>query len=151
MMQTPERCFLERHARSANWGWGYIVYRTVYTPESDELWSSITAKLESYVFREISRPLSARFPGSSSDPAECKEVRDHLVFKYMDNKALYDRLSLDDLRAGYRKHRKVRFKPTAFLVIDEEVLHSIRDAPEPDSARSPAVINNQDCALYQSG
>lgn len=41
-------CFLE---------WGFAIYRTVYTPQSDELWSSVLEKLETYI------ELSCKDPG----------------------------------------------------------------------------------------
>lgn len=34
------------------WPWGFIIHRTVYTPESDELWSACLNKIEECVRRE---------------------------------------------------------------------------------------------------
>ncbi|KAA8644581.1 uncharacterized protein ATNIH1004_008786 [Aspergillus tanneri] len=37
------------------WPWGYIIYRTVYTPESDELFPAPLSKLDRYIHRRIDR------------------------------------------------------------------------------------------------
>jgi hypothetical protein len=42
-----------RFIKRIKWPWGFIIYRTVYTPESDELWSACLNKIEECVRREI--------------------------------------------------------------------------------------------------
>jgi hypothetical protein len=68
--------FLQRHcnitkdteATTTDWSWGFVIYRTVYTPESDAVWTAAVAKLEAYLFREIDRGLSWRPTPSWKEP-----------------------------------------------------------------------------------
>ncbi|OQD80445.1 hypothetical protein PENANT_c035G09236 [Penicillium antarcticum] len=39
--------------RSGKWPWGFIIYRTVYTPESDQVWSACLKEIEECVRCEI--------------------------------------------------------------------------------------------------
>lgn len=50
--QSDQRDFLERQLLG-NRHWGYVIYRTVYTPESEEAWDAVVAKLEAYMAREV--------------------------------------------------------------------------------------------------
>lgn len=83
-------------------GWGYAIYRTVYTPESDVLWPSILSKLNAYVYRSIwyaqnynsatAYPATQSFDYAAATP-------EHVCFKniIMSDGALYANKSIDDI------------------------------------------------------
>lgn len=167
--QMSEKSWLatqQRKSRGGRWTWGYVVYRTVYTPESDALWDSIVAKLEGYMFREVDRtlwydPMWDRDPEEPLyrsletflplDPAVNAEIRDHMSNMYKNDRNVYDGLSTRELRAKFNEEwhapfHKFPYYPIVdlqkFLVIDEEVFCSIRDAPEPTRHRNPEDMGN---------
>ncbi|KAK2731183.1 hypothetical protein FQN57_003545 [Myotisia sp. PD_48] len=139
------------------WTWGYVIYRTVYTTESDAIWDSILSKLEAYMFREIDKKLwvdyTTLWPQNSHDSARqtpdaasFAEVREHIQHKVMDDKSLYDGLSIPQVRRKFLEFRELCTGSALLtlmwgmcLIIDQEVLHSIRDAPEP-TRRCPEDI-----------
>ena len=52
--QSREKTFL---SRLPNKNWGYVIYRTVYAPESDRAWDVVVSKLEAYMLREVDKSL----------------------------------------------------------------------------------------------
>ncbi|KAK2839161.1 hypothetical protein FQN49_006417 [Arthroderma sp. PD_2] len=116
--------------------WGYVVYRTFYTPESKAVWDSVTAKLENYA-NTCSPP-----KGGPGNPEWAATPR---LF-YMNDAALYNGFSLSQVRDDFTTHCSDSvdlFNEGAYevfsrgahdsicLVIDEEVIHSIiNDAPD---------------------
>ncbi|KAF3480032.1 class I glutamine amidotransferase-like protein [Arthroderma uncinatum] len=124
--------------------WGYITYRTVYTPESNAVWDSVTTKLENYMSNSPS-------PGCTKGG---KWAAPHLW--YMNNATLYNGLSINQVRDDFTN--RVRdsvdlFNQGAYeefswgvhdwicLVIDEEVIYSIiNDAPE-DVSEAERLFN----------
>ncbi|KAF3492430.1 Hypothetical protein GIQ15_01947 [Arthroderma uncinatum] len=114
--------------------WGFLVYRTVYTPESNAVWDSVTSKLENYL-------------SNSSSPSGIKRGKWAAAPRlwYMDDAALYDSLSIDQVRDDFtiQFFKNIELSnqgayevfsrgahDTICLVIDNEVIHSIIDAPE---------------------
>ncbi|KAJ6098568.1 hypothetical protein N7467_000103 [Penicillium canescens] len=95
------------------WPWGFIIYRTVYTPESDKVWTSCLDKITRYIHWEI-------------DHIDGPRV-------ILEDRERWDRASWDQIRADFNAHLESlgvqvgddvpRF--TACLVIDEKCLQSI--------------------------
>ncbi|EED20845.1 hypothetical protein TSTA_080780 [Talaromyces stipitatus ATCC 10500] len=67
--------------------WGFAIYRTVYTPQSDELWSSVLEKLESYM------ELSCKDPG----------YRDELSNIVVWDREKFNNASIDEIRKDFRR------------------------------------------------
>ncbi|KAF3492428.1 uncharacterized protein GIQ15_01945 [Arthroderma uncinatum] len=123
--------------------WGFIVYRTVYTPESNAVWDSVTTELQDYANNS-----------SPSGIAGGKWTAPRLW--YMDDASLYDGLSLDQVRdifADYSTAATDLFNEGAFeefsrgarwdicLVIDEEAMYSIVNYASDDASESIRLFN----------
>lgn len=152
--------FLRRHCNINNnleaiptdWRWGFVVYRTVYTPESDAIWPAAIAKLEAYLFREIDRDLFWQSPSSwiwkePINPTANAAVQSHMRNLYLSDQEQYDALGIDAVRERFIEltqswDRKddhdgsTGLKWEFCLLIDEDVLRSLIDAPEPVAQNS---------------
>jgi hypothetical protein len=125
-----------------------VIYRTVYTAESDSVWDSVIAKLDAYVHKEIIQDLwfdANRIPSIFDDPNEEVVLFDpqpnqQVIAQYrniiMDDREKFDGASMDDIANHFedfidgsnnlgwsRVHRQI------CLLIDEEVLWWLMDAP----------------------
>ncbi|KAK2733492.1 hypothetical protein FQN57_002101 [Myotisia sp. PD_48] len=137
------------------WTWGYVIFRTVYTAESDEHWASVLSKLEGYLFRELEHPLwwdyrslapedIRAYPAPpQADPAVFEDFRKRLQHQIIDDKATLDGLSIVEVRQKFIDFessipvvKRMSLKSEWCLMIDNEVLKSIIAAPEP-TRRSP--------------
>jgi hypothetical protein len=49
--------------------WGFVIYRTVYTPESDVLWPRIMEKLEAFIYKSIWYDVNNAAPDAPLDPS----------------------------------------------------------------------------------
>jgi hypothetical protein len=132
--------------------WGFVLYRTVYTPESDILWPDITKKLDAYIHKSIweSNP---KFDAYELDPEPNRQACALLKNEIMDDKAKFDGATIEEIMnhyvdlMGYRDWNElpdfVAPKISPFckahphinrhmcLLIDQEVLEAVRDAPTP--------------------
>ncbi|KAJ5174367.1 uncharacterized protein N7482_000244 [Penicillium canariense] len=123
--------------------WGYIIYRTVYTPKSDELWPIAMEKLGHIINSSIDAGLHAKIrhnrpedPESNEEPERLvKESRKDVIFS---DKRFWDRAGIEQIRQHFREYLRAskgtiygRFK--GCLVIDELSLKSIvfSDVPQP--------------------
>lgn len=117
--------------------WGWAIYRTTYTPESDRLWpqaiDTIKAYLAHYTRRAFKRDeglYEAAMTGLDNTP-----IQDFSL----------DQATLDDLRLHFaswcqsQDHSDwmdARF--TTFLVVDQVALDKIARAPQPDDPKARA-------------
>jgi hypothetical protein len=113
--------------------WGYDIYRTVYTPESDEKWEAAIAKIDSYV--------KADLYGQNPD-VERKELSDTILAKYrntiIQDPAVFDQASQDSLRTHFLQRladngkRLGSYGPEnrLFIMLDEETLKIITTASD---------------------
>ncbi|KAL4778888.1 hypothetical protein BJX76DRAFT_352238 [Aspergillus varians] len=120
--------------------WGYIIYRTVYTPESDEQWPLALKKLDAALDRGIDLGLNAESKRSAngvepdSTPERLlKESRRHVVFSDKDS---WDGASVERIRVHFKEYLAAskgrgygRFE--GCLVIDKRSLKSIIAASNP--------------------
>ncbi|KAJ6110914.1 hypothetical protein N7486_003149 [Penicillium sp. IBT 16267x] len=116
------------------WPWGFSIYRTVYTPESDKVWTSCLDKITRYIHWEIDHIDGSRYAGQNPFPETIiKETYKSVIFE---DRERWDRASWDQIRADFNAHSESlgvevgddvpRF--TACLVIDEKCSRSIMRA-----------------------
>ncbi|KAF9888814.1 hypothetical protein FE257_008183 [Aspergillus nanangensis] len=126
--------FLHRNI-SEDFPWGFIIYRTIYTPESDELWPAVLSKFTRYIHYEID--------------CQCDVVDDRMPEQLVheshqdviisDKK--WDGASVDQIRENFLSYlvttpRGLEFTNPRFkgcLVIDAPALESLLHAPEPEN------------------
>lgn len=123
--------------------WGYIIYRTVYTPESDELWPKAMDILDQIINSSIDETLHAQIrnkrpedPEPNAEPGRLvKESRKDVIFS---DKEHWDGAGVEQIRQHFREYLRAskgtsygRFK--GCLVIDELCLKSIifSNIPQP--------------------
>lgn len=124
--------------------WGFVIFRTVYTPESDRIFASVLGKIENYVrtglvdenlYYEKERHL-----------AECERLVDIIMARFQntifEDKGLFDgatakdlaphfRLWLADIERATRSNGGLQcFGYNNFIVIDEKGLQAIEKATE---------------------
>lgn len=134
--------------------WGYIIYRTVYTTESDALWPLVLAKLDQAMDFAIDSDLNAARKsdreGSKADDATperlVKESRKHVLFS---NKRFWDGAEVHQIRAHFKQYLRAskgrgygRFG--GCLVIDERSLKSVVRASSPRPRLGEAFVGMVD-------
>ncbi|KUL84938.1 hypothetical protein ZTR_07852 [Talaromyces verruculosus] len=118
--------FLHKELTS-QWPWGYTIYRTVYTPESDQHWDGVLGAIIENTYDGVSLDLHEDEPSRI-----LKEGYRPVV---LNDPAQFDGATLDDIRKHFRAFREsynggnqeVRFRWC--LVIDEGALQSIIRQP----------------------
>jgi hypothetical protein len=134
--------------------WGYAIYRTVYTPESDALFPLALAKLDAYVYREIGWDLyddsrAAHTPEKPPyDPAPNQEIRERYENVVLEDRERYDSASMDSIREYFRQWVEGQGKWVGddprfqiCLVFDDAAVRALSDAPDPlPSNRSPPGV-----------
>jgi hypothetical protein len=126
--------------------WGYIVYRTIFTPNSDDQWQGALEKIREYIEFAIMR--ETQFPVKSDDDRPNKEVIRRLkIIPVSDNK--FNNASLNEIRKDFTKNYmnpldlvdhlvinpprdQLKLGLNA-LVIDNSALDSISTAPSPEA------------------
>ncbi|KAF2666472.1 hypothetical protein BT63DRAFT_59880 [Microthyrium microscopicum] len=114
--------------------WGYVIYRTVYTPSSDEDFPLAMEKLDRYIREDLYR---------SPHPTEGRrQVADAIMTGYQNNvlqdPEAFNQATSDDLRRHFlarldnHDRRLAGWGPDnrSFVMIDEEVLSNIINAPD---------------------
>ncbi|KAI9370014.1 hypothetical protein BJX61DRAFT_545010 [Aspergillus egyptiacus] len=110
--------------------WGYIIYRTVYTPESDELWPAVMAKFTGWMHRQIDAECDytdARIPE--------KLVHESYKDVVIEDKQQFDGASIDQIRHHFITSNGIEWhninaRLQACLVIDAPALASFAASPE---------------------
>lgn len=121
--------------------WGYIVYRTVYTTESDELWPIAMDKLAKVMNHSIDSELHTEIRYKESEDPEpdanaerlVKETHKDVIFS---DKQFWDGASIEQVRQHFSEYlRASRGQGTGrfegCLLIDERSLKSIVASPDP--------------------
>jgi hypothetical protein len=151
MSTSPQTSFDEpfdtAFASASPWGW--VIYRTVYTPESDMLWPRAINTIHTYLAHNLRETLS--WTNESRSHAANMAKLENL---WMSDVSLFNQASIEDLRGhftswlqtqhtedeeGEKNLPRVRF--CTFLVIDQFTLHTIANAPDPEGrgARGPMI------------
>lgn len=121
-------------------GWGYVIYRTVYTAQSDSQWRIAISTLIRLSDKEIDEHNEISVRGDTG-PQVAQDMKDFRRFDLRDDREKFNNASMDDLRKHYQQWMEDMAQPgicirgmdpraKAFLVIDEECLNSIISAPE---------------------
>lgn len=121
--------------------WGYIIYRTVYTAESDELWPMAMDKLAKIMQYSIDSDLHAEIRRKEPEDEEpdgdaerlVKETHKDVVFS---DKEFWNGANIEQVRHHYAEYLRAskgrgtgRFEGCLF--IDERSLKSIVASPDP--------------------
>jgi len=80
--------------------WGFVIYRTVYTPASDEKWEAALAKLRAYIYASVVRELY-RDRGTNAaplNPQPCDKVRETYQPMVFQDRETSDGASVDVIR-----------------------------------------------------
>jgi hypothetical protein len=129
--------------------WGWVIYRTVYTPESDILWPRAINNINTYLAHNLQETLSWTNEGKNHAANMAK-----LENFWMSDISLFDQATIEALRVhfaswlqtqdtedeeGEKNLPHVRF--CTFLVVDQCTLHIIANAPDPEGrgARGPII------------
>lgn len=116
---------------------GFVIYRTIYTLESDLIWSSAIEKLNRYIARE-----KCVHTGCDTEAVRCNHSCNNVI---PSDPTLYRDKSTDDIAeifaeyidSGPLSEKPRGIRPEICLMIDEEVLSWLRDAPEPMPLGTP--------------
>lgn len=122
--------------------WGFAIYRTIYTPESDAAFAGVVDTITAYVKSEFYQTYQyLRQHRRTADKANIA-VFDELWAAYkprvLDDATQFDGLSIDQLRIYFEAWANEQGKADKFpsyrmfIVIDEECLKSIQNAPVPE-------------------
>ncbi|KAB8222313.1 hypothetical protein BDV33DRAFT_168892 [Aspergillus novoparasiticus] len=124
-----------------NFPWGYIIYRTVYTAESDKLWPLAMAKLHRFIKHSIMQDYSLQVDryGDNSRPEQLVQESHKDVI--ISDKQRWDGAGIEQIRQHFKSYLgktklgmdRGRGRFEACMVIDERSLKSIIASPEPGS------------------
>ncbi|KAJ5897088.1 uncharacterized protein N7473_006487 [Penicillium subrubescens] len=121
------------------WPWGFIIYRTVYTPESDRLWSACLDKIEGSVRRDIDE--SGEKYADQYPERILKETFKNVI---LEDRECWDFASVEQIRADFIAYLQSMGssigddvpRSTVCLVINDACLQSIRNTfDEPENNR----------------
>ncbi|KAJ8114500.1 hypothetical protein OPT61_g3635 [Boeremia exigua] len=112
--------------------WGFTLYRTCYTPESDRQWELLIDKISTAVLSTLSR-----YKDRGADPDDTAIVSEHFKLDARSDPATLDGLTMDELSeiycnavGGSPMEMRTSLVPDhrIFLWADEEVLQNL-DSP----------------------
>jgi hypothetical protein len=121
--------------------WGFVIYRTIYTPESDTMWATVLERLHVFIkfsldFRRLMQEQESGF--------QIDSIPDDLVYQLFQNDVVEDRESLDGasikvVRKHFRTWREQQdskilswtMRRKFCLMIDEDALKSLFEAQAP--------------------
>lgn len=115
-----------------SWPWGYMIYRTVYTPQSDECWSAAMAKLDRYMHHSIDANA-----GKDGDPYPERLIHESYRNVVLHDKDQFDGASIEQVREHFNQWRPDRCHFNGFgrynmcLMVDEKALLSLVRSVEP--------------------
>lgn len=136
-------CQFLRSSSPSQFPWGYIIYRTVYTPESDELWPIAMERLTRFMNDEIDYQMKSRRRKLEEDSRPEQLVKESHKDVIISDKKRWDGASIEQIREHFAAYLRAtgigmsvgmgRFG--GCLVIDERSLKSIVATLDPDSRR----------------
>ncbi|KAH8816578.1 hypothetical protein F5884DRAFT_227833 [Xylogone sp. PMI_703] len=135
--------------------WGFVLYRTIYTPESETLWPLILAKLNAYIYKSIwydydydkakiqTGPSMGEVPLDPEPNARVCAQFKNLVLSDEDK---FSGVSIGSIRRHFVSYLEmyrglgISVNRNVCLVVDESVFNALRDAPVPlPGVRDPEV------------
>ncbi|KAJ5117410.1 hypothetical protein N7448_011042 [Penicillium atrosanguineum] len=121
--------------------WGFTIYRTIYTPESDAAFTEVVDTITAYVKNEFYKTYESLREnpriGDKADIAVFDELWAAYKPRVMDDATQFNGLSIDQLRIQFEawaeEQDKVDQFPSyrMFIVVDEESFNSLLNAPAP--------------------
>lgn len=113
------------------WPWGFMIYRTVYTPESDRHWLSAVEAIQKNLFRSINFSLE-HLRNQHEKPYRL--LREGYRSIVVDDKDRFDGATKDQVRQHFKEwvDKENGFFGVRFrfcLLVDEEALQSIIRTP----------------------
>ncbi|RHZ51108.1 hypothetical protein CDV55_103054 [Aspergillus turcosus] len=127
------------YAQDEHWPWGFFIYRTVYTPESDKVWSACLEKLDRYVHWEIDH-----VDGEAGDDGFPERlIRETYKNVILEDKERWDGASVEQIRQDFKDLVASRGaeigvvvpRYSVCLAIDQHCLDSIMRAFEDPEER----------------
>ncbi|OQE44344.1 hypothetical protein PENCOP_c002G07859 [Penicillium coprophilum] len=120
--------------------WGYVIYRTTYTPQSDTAFSQIIDLLNSYIKDELFSEYAST-PKSKlhcAEPTPYQEIWAQHLPIIMADPAQFDEASIDSIRAHFESwvNSRARRNYTTCIVIDDESLQAFLDARHSEKSKS---------------
>ncbi|CDM28316.1 unnamed protein product [Penicillium roqueforti FM164] len=120
------------HKLKVHPNWGYVIYRTTYSPESDAHFSTAVKYVEAFVKKSFFRECASKNESSPSvDPAIYEEIQAKYSSTVIEDAALFDGASIDSIRAHFEAWVDVQGQRDSFnkyrmcIVIDEECLQTL--------------------------
>ncbi|KAJ6003013.1 hypothetical protein N7451_005560 [Penicillium sp. IBT 35674x] len=108
--------------------WGFVIYRTVYTAESDRLWSTYLVKIDRYVQCSIGQINKDEFLAGDRFPKKfVQQTYRNLVFE---DRQRWDGGSLDQIREDFQRYSKSLENGRWVAFHDNQCLKSIVNAVE---------------------
>ncbi|KAK4867252.1 hypothetical protein LT330_000762 [Penicillium expansum] len=128
--------------------WGYVIYRTTYTPQSNVAFLRIIDLLNSY----MKHGLYSECVSSGSNPQTNTELASyHEIWAQhrpiIMNHPKFDGASIDSIRAHFRRwadlqeDQGISTQYRMCMVIDEESLQTLLDAPPLQECLDEKIIN----------
>ncbi|KAG8629087.1 hypothetical protein KVT40_002952 [Elsinoe batatas] len=146
--RTSVRFIKEFQLQRGSKRWGYAVYRTVYTPESNARWEEAMDKLRALMLITFRR---SQHLDPSLDPEP-----EHIIEERLDLHVQQDEQTLDGVdettvrdqfRAWVQEHDDpelpARFSSVVCLVIDEESLTLILESPEATMENWDLIVGSE--------
>ncbi|PLB55402.1 hypothetical protein P170DRAFT_432945 [Aspergillus steynii IBT 23096] len=115
--------------------WGYVVYRTTYTPESNTQFPKVLEMLETWIKREIYKDLNDL---ENADPAPNNEIWARHRFTVIEDENALNGATIDTVRAHFEQwvedkcQRDMWNKYRICMVIDDDILQRLVDVPTPE-------------------
>lgn len=119
-----------KHGRTGLWGW--VIYRTVYTPESKQHWDSMLTTLDKLLLADF------EFFNHGEHSGAMDVARDHYRSFVLEDEDKYNNAALEDLETHFSdwtatipdidrgRHYSATWK--AFLVLDAQAFTNIHNA-----------------------
>lgn len=120
--------------------WGFVIFRTVYTPESDQQFASALARIEGHIRLGLSKEPVVP---DNRHPAErlllVDIIMSHFQNAIFDDKDLFDQAAVEDVspyfrlwlaEVGRNPNGYLNYAYNNFIIIDEEGLRTIAAAPD---------------------
>ncbi|THW35039.1 hypothetical protein D6D21_09326 [Aureobasidium pullulans] len=114
--------------------WGYVIYRTTYTPEYDSLWPRAIDTINTYV---------AHFTLETLTEQNRESLYEETISRLESDPRLCARWGHTQDRRGESGDRDLpRARFSTFLVVDQAALEKIADAPNPaDDGADPRAVS----------
>jgi hypothetical protein len=107
--------------------WGFFIYRTVYTAELDSLWPIALRRVRDYAGKGVE--------GNTRRPEDKEKIQSRYKTYIFNDRQQFENATITQLREHYREWSarngiKLDTRARGFIVIDEECLYSLMQAPE---------------------